>query len=225
MVLLAQGEGVVAVMDLLDVSHSSLKRWRRNIMNYNDVIPPHNPLQGRPRTLTADQLDDLLVAVTEEPSIYLDELQTWMAFQHDVALTQSRYDSLIRECGFSFKQLRKSASERNPELRAHFHTWCNHNLTARMIITTDESSKDDRIVYRRYGRSVKGHRAELIAKSERGQRYSILPAMTIDGYIAVRVIEDSIDGLEFMEFIANDVVSSSAPMYMQVISPQLRYHS
>jgi hypothetical protein len=48
---------------------------------------------------------------------------------------------------------------------------------------------------------------ELLAKYEWGQCYSILPAMSIDGHIAVRVVEDSADGLEFMDFIVNDVVS------------------
>ena len=79
------------------------------------------------------QLTYLCTYVHESPCIYLDELQAYMAFQHDVALTKARYDSLLRDCGFSYKQLQKFAAERDVGLRTHFAEWCNNNLTARMI--------------------------------------------------------------------------------------------
>ncbi|KAH7902767.1 hypothetical protein BJ138DRAFT_975325, partial [Hygrophoropsis aurantiaca] len=37
-------------------------------------------------------------------------------------------------------------------------------------------------------------------------RYSILPAMSLDGYIALRVVEGSIDSTEFLDFVVNDVL-------------------
>lgn len=205
--LLERGFRAEQVQIIQGVSESSLKRWQRNLDTYGNVLPPQNPLQSRPRILTADQTDELLELLTDSPCLYLDEIQDFMAFTHDIALSQSRYDSLLRDCGISYKQLRKTPIERDPIQRAEFHEWCTLNVTARMLITTDESSKDDRIIYRRYGRAPRGVRAEMIQKYERGQRYSILPAMTIEGYIAVRVVEDSVDGFEFMDFIANEVVS------------------
>lgn len=42
----------------------------------------------------------------------------------------------------------------------------------------------------------------------RGQRYSILPALAVDGYIACRVVKGSVKGPEFFDFIVNDVVRS-----------------
>ena len=40
-----------------------------------------------------------------------------------------------------------------------------------------------------------------------GIRYSALPALSLDGYMAVRVVEGSIDGAKFYDFFVNDVVS------------------
>ena len=40
---------------------------------------------------------------------------------------------------------------------------------------------------------------------DRGVRYSTLPALTTDSYIAVRAIEGSIDGKAF-DFVVNDLV-------------------
>jgi hypothetical protein len=42
---------------------------------------------------------------------------------------------------------------------------------------------------------------------DRGTWYSILLAITVGGYIAVRVIEGSVDGAEFFDFVLNDLVS------------------
>lgn len=53
-----------------------------------------------------------------------------------------------------------------------------------------------------------GSRASAVAPLERGTRYSILPALTVEGYIAARAVEGSIDGLEFFDFVVEDVVSS-----------------
>lgn len=44
---------------------------------------------------------------------------------------------------------------------------------------------------------------------DRGIRYSILPTLTLDGYMAVCVVEGSVDGAEFYDFVVNDVVSSN----------------
>ena len=85
------------------------------------------------------------------------------------------------------------------------------------FVVLDESSKDGRTLYRRYGRAPAGCRASSSATAplERGTRYSILPALTVDGYItciAARAVEGSIqvDGLEFFDFVVEDVVSSSS---------------
>ena len=48
---------------------------------------------------------------------------------------------------------------------------------------------------------------------DRGTRYSILLAITVDGYIAVRVVEGSVDSVEFFDFVLfrNGIWIASAP--------------
>jgi len=53
-----------------------------------------------------------------------------------------------------------------------------------------------------------GHSVDSVHLN-RGIRYSVLPALTIDGYMTVRVVEGSIDGAEFYDFVVNDVASIS----------------
>ncbi|PBK71794.1 hypothetical protein ARMSODRAFT_883214, partial [Armillaria solidipes] len=48
----------------------------------------------------------------------------------------------------------------------------------------DESSKDERTWARHYGRSPVGTNADLSDVFVRGERYSLIAALTTEGYIA-----------------------------------------
>jgi len=80
-----------------------------------------------------------------------------------------------------------------------------------LALVLDESSKDGKTLIRRYGWAPSGEDAVLRVSLDRGVRYSILPALTTDGYIAVRVVEGSIDGEEFFDFIVNDLLPCTNP--------------
>jgi len=75
-----------------------------------------------------------------------------------------------------------------------------------MIITVDESSKDGRTIFRKRGRAPKGHRAIIDADFVRGDRYSLLAALSIEGFVGTRAVEGSIDGDEFFDFIVDEIV-------------------
>ncbi|KAF8237076.1 hypothetical protein L208DRAFT_1249139, partial [Tricholoma matsutake] len=76
------------------------------------------------------------------------------------------------------------------------------------MVVLDESSKDGQTLIRKYGCAISGQDPFLeLPFSDRGIQYSILPALTLDGYIVVQVVEGSIDGAEFYDFVVNDVVS------------------
>jgi hypothetical protein len=74
------------------------------------------------------------------------------------------------------------------------------------MVFIDETSKDEQTVYRHYGRSIIGNRAMINANFVRGERYSMVAALSLDGYEAVHVVLGSVDGEEFLDFIVNDVV-------------------
>ncbi|KZV89160.1 hypothetical protein EXIGLDRAFT_618493 [Exidia glandulosa HHB12029] len=81
-----------------------------------------------------------------------------------------------------------------------------------MGVWIDESSKDDRTFLRHYGRAPRGRRAIRRDKLPKGQRYSILPALTVDaGYIAMRVVRGSVKSMTFLDFVLNDVLPRTNP--------------
>lgn len=199
------GDDVCAI---LGISRSSLYRWKHNQEEFGMVTPPQNPLQGRPRILDADQTNDLLNMVHDVPEMYLDEIQDWVAVTHELGIGRSTLHELIRDAGITYKVMRHAASERDEGARQNWVEYVGENLIASMIITVDESSKDGRAIFRRRGRAAHGQRATINANFVRGERYSILAAMGVEGYLGTRIVPGSVDGDEFFEFIVEDIVRS-----------------
>jgi len=67
------------ICEILGVSQSSIYRWKKSMEENGSVIPPHNPIQGRPRILHGDQTQDLFAMMADAPELYLDEIQDWIA--------------------------------------------------------------------------------------------------------------------------------------------------
>lgn len=197
----------IQICDILGISERSIRRWENNVEEYGDVIPPHNPSQGRPFTLTGMQISDLIDLIMESPELFLDEIHDWILISQDINLTVSAIHKIIKDLGFSYKYLRKVAAERDDEARRVWMDRIKNHYVAEQLVFVDESSKDNRVIFRRFGRAPKGQRAEVETDFVRGTRYSIIAAITLGGYIAVRVIENSVDGPEFLDYIAEEVVS------------------
>jgi hypothetical protein len=85
------------------------------------------------------------------------------------------------------------------------------------LIFLDESSKDERTPSRNYGYSFSNQNAIKKVVFLRGTRYTILPALTIDGFIACDIIKGSCSKERFRTFILSQVVSIVIYLYLSVI--------
>jgi hypothetical protein len=74
-------------------------------------------------------------------------------------------------------------------------------------LCVDETSKNKHTYARHFGRAMSGEQAILRDVFVQGNRYSLVAAITIDGYIASTVVPGSLDSFDFYNFIAEDVVS------------------
>ena len=80
----------------------------------------------------------------------------------------------------------------------------------------DESSKDKRTLSRSYGYSFANHAAIKKVVFLRGTRYTVLPALTMDGFIACDIMKGSCSKERFRIFILSQVVSISN-LYLNLI--------
>ncbi|EGO31244.1 hypothetical protein SERLADRAFT_377128, partial [Serpula lacrymans var. lacrymans S7.9] len=56
-----------------------------------------------------------------------------------------------------------------------------------------ETNKNDRTICRHYGRAPSGRRAAVQANFVHGERYNLLAALALDGYVGTRAVQGSID--------------------------------
>lgn len=204
--LISEGWSLEQVIEAIGVSRRSIDRWVDNYETFGSVKPPA-VISGRPRVLKPDAIEGLTDLLAESPGLYLDEIAEYLALYHDEPLSITALHDNLTELGITRKIMRRAALERDDALRA---AWLEDTLlryTADEMVFLDESSKDGRTVFRKYGRAPQGEQPVIQESNDRGTRYSILPAITINGYIAVRVIEGSVDGAEFFDFVLDDLVN------------------
>ena len=77
------------------------------------------------------------------------------------------------------------------------------------MIFIDESAKDERSLSRLYGYSPRNIRAHKKVVFVRGKRYIILPALTLEGFVAVDIFEGACDRKRFVDFILDKVVNNN----------------
>jgi len=207
--LIAEGWPLQHIIEVFGVSRCSIGRWADNYNAFGSVKPPA-VITGRPRLLNHGAIEGLYDLIAESPELYLDEIAEYLALYHDLPISTTALHDNLAELGLTWKIMRRAALERDDALRA---AWLEDTLlryTADEMVFLDESSKDRHTIFRKYGRSPQGTRPVIQRLQDRGTRYSILPAITVDGYVAVRVVEGSVDGTEFFDFVLNDLVSMNA---------------
>lgn len=208
--LLEEGWDIDRIAVALGVSSRSIERWEAHYDEHGH-INPSTPIMGRPRLLDQVMTDEIHELLAETPSLLLDEIGEWLAIYHDQPISTTALHENLRDLGLTYKRLRRVAAERDDGFRADWLHNMTTNYTAEQLVFLDESSKDDRTILPRYGWSLSGQTPFDSVRLNRGIRYSVLPALTIDGYMAVRVVEGSIDGAEFYDFVLNDVLPSMNP--------------
>jgi hypothetical protein len=85
------------------------------------------------------------------------------------------------------------------------------NYQPDQFVFVDEKRKDDRTTYRRRGRARRGHRARSSIQFVRGVGYSVLPALTIDGFLSAEVTAGAFTMATFERFIFQEVVPFMNP--------------
>jgi hypothetical protein len=80
------------------------------------------------------------------------------------------------------------------------------HYTADQIVTLDESACNERTGDRKYGWSPINSSVELVYNFKRSEQWSILPAMTIHGYMSYTVFQGAITSELMKEFLEYQVL-------------------
>ena len=218
-----QGWEAEDICDILDISCASLYRWQAIFEEHGSVIHPPSLLKGqRTHILTHALIQACQDLFSRESDLYLNEVVAWLALEHDIVISISTLARNLTEVGLTHKILHKLASERDEQRPQDFRQLILHTFQGdgSEFIFVDETSKDEHTWARHYGRAMSGAHASLSDVFVCGDRYSLVAAMTIDGYIAADVVEGLYDHELFYAFITQQVVC-----YLQFAALSLTHSS
>lgn len=211
----------------LSVSPASFYRWKLIFEEFGTITKPTSPLVGRPRFITLAALTAVKELYENHPDTYLDELQWFLAVHHDIPISIPTLQQNLEKAGLTRKLLHKIACERDVQARTNFlHAiQTEFSGTGTEFVVIDESSKNEYDVARRYGRAPIGQAPEFVDPFVRGERYSLVAAMSTVGYIATRVQLGSFDSFGFFDFIVEEVVCILVLFYLRRQNMRLTFLS
>lgn len=194
----------IAVLANCSIGHIS--NVLRNYHEYGQVKNPFSRNTGRPSEVNEGNIAYIHSLLDTNPTLYLDELQTRLLSVRNINLSIATISRILTHYELTRKRLQRVASERDEELRVLWEADIAQYVDADVFVALDESAVDDKVIQRRFGRSLSGTPCVRRAAFLRGTRYSILPALTTDGIIALDIFEGLVTKDRFLAFIREQVV-------------------
>ena len=143
--------------------------------------------------------------MTAKPTAYLEELVLFLWDDFDIHTTKATVSRTLKRLRVSRKVLQREAAQHSEVLRDQWIVRLS-GWTADQLVFIDESAANKRSADRKYGWSPIGQKATQSVPFKYYERYSILPAYAIDGYIAWIIHKGSITASIFNEFIQKYVL-------------------
>ena len=91
--------------------------------------------------------------------------------------------------------------ERNEQDRQEFRTLINTQYRPEQLVFADESHFNRLTLRRPYAWAKRGERASRHELQFRGAKYSLLPALSLDGILHLEVVENAVTGSAFRQFV------------------------
>ncbi|CAB4475106.1 uncharacterized protein OCT59_009119 [Rhizophagus irregularis] len=172
------------ISEILYVSISLINKILHLYIKWETVENPWRKIPGRRKTFDCNDMNILRGIVQTNADLYLGEIVQEMEVQSGKHVSIPTLWKSLAYCGITRKKLHKIAKEH-------------------------ESAKDDRTISRRYGYSEINTRAIKKVVFIRGKHYTLLPALSLDGIIAVDIMEGGCMKEKFKEFVISQVVCNN----------------
>jgi len=174
--------------------------------DYNTLRDPSTRgLHGANRSLNMGDMNFILSLIDAQPKIYLDEIQDELLNRQDIFVSISTLSRTLHWLSMTCKDVASEAIERNELLHA---TWqaMYADILADYCVWLDKASMDDHTNQRTMGWAEMGRACICCAAFVHGQQFSVLPALTCEGMIALDIFEGSVNKERFLTFLNEQVV-------------------
>ncbi|KAF7341824.1 Transposase domain-containing protein [Mycena sanguinolenta] len=205
-----QRKPVDEIAELAGCSESTVYEILRNYRDFGQTNNPYAQRRGRPRALDMGDISYLSSVLDANPTLYLDEIQELLWENREVDVTLSTLSRALKQIAIMNKFVTREAVERDEMLRA---TWqaVHGDIPMEYFVWLDESSVDNRTHQRTSGWAGIGRACVRRETFIRGQRFSMLPALSCDGIIALDIFEGSVNKERFLGFLEKELAPKLTP--------------
>jgi transposase len=216
-VLFHQGLNVKEICAILDIRKSLVYRALSYSRAYGVPHNPHSHRSGRKRILSQGDIKFIVALLTCRHSMYIDEIQEQLHTERRVSVSSTTLLRVLRRLHYSNKAVSARALERNDLLRSAFMNKIADEITdPDMLMFVDEAARNKKTSARTRGWSLIGKRCVQRQCFGRGERFSILPILTLDGIITYDIIPGSVTSERFLQFLRELVVCAYLHIQLQI---------
>jgi transposase len=199
------------ISDATGVHISSLSRYRKQLRQTGSLRPVIRLKRGPKFLLDSSIVSEIEKQLMWRPDLTQEELQWYIFDWWDIWVHQSTISRTISALDLTLKTLQRQAAQRNQPRRAAHMDWV-WKYPASFFVFADESACSEKHLDRKYGYSPRGVPATRVQDLRRSERWSLLPAYDIDGYLeAPLIVKSSINGDMFKEWLASSVLPQMQP--------------
>lgn len=209
----------------LGFSKKTIERWRLNFEVYGEAYPPDFATRGRPKALTYEQAGWMIAYLDERPHAYLDELALAVFDRFGVQITGMTVSNYLSHFGWTRKVAKARAKAQSLPLRALWQQK-RSNWHQERLVFCDESAANLKSGWRKYAWSPAGQNASQERGASKGDRYSILPALTVNGYLlrATLIVKGSVKRDLYLHWLQHTVLPLLVPGYHILIMDNCATH-
>ena len=150
-------------------------------------------------------LQRLLDFLEDDPTAYLDEMQQFLYDEYELETSIATISRTLKRAKWSRKAVQARAAERSEPLRRAWQG-IQKQYDSDQLIFLDESASNECTGDRKYGWSPLGLVCEHSRPFKRSERWSILPALTHEGYLDWIIFQGSITSELFLKFVRERVL-------------------
>ena len=190
------------ICEVFSISDRTLQRWKTHPNLYANPFlrRPQARLLARKPILNADGTHDLATLLADAPHHFLDAVQDWLGVAHDLRLSPPALFDGIRDASRAYRLLLTAAAERDDDARAECMDEIHAHFVAQQLVFVLETGA----LYRHYGRTCLG--SSRTAIHNEGEPYSMIAALSLHGYEAVKVVAGAVDHGQWVDFVTQDLV-------------------
>ena len=141
----------------------------------------------------------IICLVLDNPGIYLWEIQRELSLIFNLEISPAAVWQCLKRSNFSRKKMQLVALQRDYQLRSKYMNDISL-YRSNVLVFVDETGCDRRDALRKYGYGLRGHREKSQKLLVRGERVSVIAAMTTNGVLALQVVHGTVTGDVFVEF-------------------------